>query len=175
MLRHIAPYLLVFPLAAAAQAPAVPKATLEELSKDLAKLQHAVMEAQTALQTQRTASQSPTGDATATFGSPEWKAMMTRSMADTVVITAANTKIRAGADSKAMWIADGSKGMKFPIIDRAGDWYAVGLSEPVKGFQTGWISAENVVPEKTTTLVTASTMRPVTVDNSAGGCPEFCV
>ena len=38
------------------------------------------------------------------------------------------------------------KNQTFPVIDRAGDWYAVALPEKTQGFSTGWVAATDVVP-----------------------------
>ena len=64
-----------------------------------------------------------------------------------VTITGKDPKIFKGADTNADIITIASMGQKFKVVDKVNDWYAVSLSHPTQGFDSGWVKASQVVAE----------------------------
>ncbi|MBM4334202.1 MAG: hypothetical protein FJ117_23830 [Deltaproteobacteria bacterium] len=62
-------------------------------------------------------------------------------------VTADKGTIYSGADAKTRPVEIVMKGEKFKVIDKIENWYAVSLSKPVKGMESGWLKATQVVPE----------------------------
>jgi len=122
----------MFPLIVAAQSGEIPKAAIDELANDMARLQKAVLDAQ--------AKQAAT-EAQANTNLPGEFRVTEK---EKVTVTAP-TFLYKGAGNKAGTIVKVSEGENFPVVDRTSDWYAVELKEPVNGLNVGWIPATAVV------------------------------
>lgn len=99
--------------------------SLKELSQDLAGLQLVIEQAKTRQDDMRFLSSISGG---------------------TVAVTAPNTFLHAGAGENTTQLTKAKIGEKFRIIDKAGEWYAVGLEKPYKGVDSAWVKARDVVP-----------------------------
>jgi hypothetical protein len=111
--------LLVLPFAAIGQTREIPKSAIDELSRDLASLQRAVLEAQSD-------QQSVYGKHSANMGS---------------VAVIEPTVLRAGAADTAPVILRAAKGKTFPLVAEAPGWYAVRTEQPFQGTNTAWLRA----------------------------------
>lgn len=117
------------PLSVIGQTQEIPQAARDELAKDISGFQALIAAAQ---QKQQAALA-----ARSLFGALG---------AASVAITSPVATVHAGADDKAAMIFKAKKDQTFPIIDRAGDWYAIGFKDKIKGQVTGWVPAKDVVP-----------------------------
>ena len=63
-----------------------------------------------------------------------------------VTITADSAGIYKGAAITAGVLDSASAGTKYPVLDKVGDWYAIALDEPLKGYSSGWVQAAKAVP-----------------------------
>lgn len=61
-------------------------------------------------------------------------------------MTSKSSEVRAGASDKAAPLLKAKLNQIFPVIDKAGDWYAVKIPENIGGVSSGWIQAADVVP-----------------------------
>ncbi|MEW5710635.1 MAG: hypothetical protein AB1830_17305 [Pseudomonadota bacterium] len=129
--------------AAFAQGDQIPKTAVEALAKDLAQLHEAVLDAQRRQQAYEIAR-------------AKWPGLGVSQ----VTVTNLSTGVRAGANDKAAVLLTAKKNQTFPVIDKAGEWYAVALPQKVQGLSVGWVPATDVVP-------TAGTIQPV----AGGGQP----
>lgn len=64
-----------------------------------------------------------------------------------VRLTQANAAIYNGADRSSEVLTNFPMGKTLPVVDKAGDWYAVLLDNKVGEYQVGWVPASAVVPE----------------------------
>jgi hypothetical protein len=101
----------------------IPQATIDEVAKDLANLNQAVLRAQQS---------SSVSIPVMTFGQ--------------IRVTDDNAPIKAGAGRFTTTIDHARAGTVYPILDKAEGWYAVRTGE--KSF--GWIKASDVVPVTST-------------------------
>jgi len=127
MNRKIFAFLALLPLAAIAQPGEIPKSTLDDLSRDLAQLQKAVLDAQAKQQIVE-------AKATNGFKYPD------------MVTLIAPTSLRVGATEKSPALVKASKGDSFPIVEHVGDWYSVKLDKPINGVKAGWLPAAATIP-----------------------------
>src|SRR5437899_2194818 len=108
-------FVCAFPLAALAQGTDIPKPVLDGLANDLAQLHQAVLEAQRKQQAY---------DIAAAKGF--WLSV------NEITVTNQSARVHAGAAEKAPLLLTASKNQTFPVVDKAGDWYAVALPEKVQ-------------------------------------------
>ena len=130
MKRLAAVLLCVWSFSVPVQGQEIPKAAVDALAKDLAALQDAVLDAQRTQQA---------NDLAVT----KFRLLGTSH----VTITTLDAILRAGANPKAEPVLTAKKFQTFPVIDRAGDWYAVALPQRTRGVSTGWVQAGDVVPQ----------------------------
>ena len=131
------------PLAALAQGGDIPKPVLDGLAKDLAQLHQAVLEAQRKQQA--------------------YEMAVTKFPAlgvNQITVTNQSAGVRAGANDKAALLQNASMNQTFPVIDKAGDWYAVSLPEKIKGVSSGWVRAADAVPTMRIVQTTAPGQQP---------------
>jgi len=64
-----------------------------------------------------------------------------------IKLTGKNVPIYKGADKSTGVVINLSEGKVLPIVDKVGEWYAVGLDQPNTEFKAGWVHASAVVPE----------------------------
>ena len=131
------------PLGALAQGGDIPKPVLDGLAKDLAQLHQAVLEAQRKQQAYEMAS--------AKF---PWLGV------NQITITSPSAGVRAGANDKAPLLLSAQKNQIFPVIDKAGDWYAVALREKIHGVSSGWVRAADSVPTMRAVQTTPAGQQP---------------
>ncbi len=123
------------PLSVIGQTQEIPQSARDELAKDISGFQALIAAAQQKQQA----------------------ALASRSLfgalgAGSVAITSPAATVYAGADDKTAMIFKAKKDQTFPIIDRAGDWYAIGFKDKIKGQVTGWVPAKDVVPRPSQTM-----------------------
>ncbi|HXF44912.1 MAG TPA: hypothetical protein VNK91_02220 [Burkholderiaceae bacterium] len=126
------------PLTAPAQGDQIPKAAVDALAKDLAQLHEAVLEAQRKQQAYEMAP-------------ARWPSLGVGQ----VTVMNPSTAVRAGANDKAAVLLTATKHQSFPVIDKAGEWYAIALPQQVHGVSAGWVPASDVVPSAGTIRLTA--------------------
>jgi hypothetical protein len=63
-----------------------------------------------------------------------------------LVVTAEKAELRKGAMETTPKIAEASEGKLYSVIDKASNWYAVQLEEPIAGQSVAWVSAASVAP-----------------------------
>lgn len=112
-----------------AQGSQIPDPVIRTLAKDLAELQQAVLAAQKQQQA----------------GIDKMNVFSQAGVAS-ITVTSAYAKVRAGAADGAPPLAQIAAGKKFRVVDKMDNWYAVSLDKPIKGLQTGWVSAADAVP-----------------------------
>ena len=66
--------------------------------------------------------------------------------AGSLTITADSAGIYKGAAIAAGILDSVSAGRQYPVLDKVGDWYAIALDEPLKGYSSGWVQAAKAVP-----------------------------
>lgn len=125
-MRILFPLVLLLPVTAVAQSPEVPRAVIEQLSKDLAQLQRAVAEAQAQLQWPRAVA----------IGSP----------LTPMVTVIENTSLRAAAAENSATVFRVAKGRSLPVVSEVNGWYAVQAESPVQGTITGWLKPGSATP-----------------------------
>ena len=64
-----------------------------------------------------------------------------------VKLTGKSVPIYKGADKSSGVVTKLSEGKVLPVVDKAGEWYAVGIDQPNTEFKSGWVHASSVVPE----------------------------
>lgn len=121
-MRNLLLLALCSPFVALAQTAPIPKDVVDRLAKDLANLQREVQAAQV--------QQQATNPKPALMG----------------LIVTEPTFLRTGAADKASTLYQVNKGTTFPVVSQVGDWYAVQMDEPYKGFNTAWVKAAAAVP-----------------------------
>ena len=126
MRKLVAIVAALLPAIAASQESSIPKPVLDGISRDLAELQAAVVEAQGRL------------------AAPQ--SLTFTSSTETVKITGIKPAIRLGAAQSAVSLFMATPGQTFQVVDKASDWYAIRLAQPVQGYSSGWVSAADVVP-----------------------------
>lgn len=118
----------LLPLQALAQAGEIPRPVLDGLAKDLAQLHQAVLEAQRKQMVYDLAARG-----------------FARAVSE-IIVTRPSANIRAGADERAPVLLSAKKNQTFPVIDKAGEWYAVELPDKAQGLSAGWVKADDAVP-----------------------------
>ena len=76
------------------------------------------------------------------LGRKQWAYMPSR-----LRIVRSQASIYRGADDDSGVLTKLPEGQTARIVDKAGDWYAIGLDQEVKGQRAGWVPASSVVPE----------------------------
>lgn len=139
IVKHLFVAIAAFaPLVSAAQSASIPKAVVDSIASDLADLQSAVVAAQSRLDS---------SSSTNSFGAslpPTYRVPNVLG----VEVTGAKPAVRAGASKGANKLLEPKRGEKFLVLDKADDWYAVKLPQPVEGHMTGWVNASDVIVEK---------------------------
>ena len=129
---------------ACAAGPAIPDSAVRQLAQDLDELQAKAIAAQRQTHLEKLA-----GDPNAWLAHPKQ-----------VVVTAQTARIFAGASNATRVLMSARQGTPYPIVDKAGDWYAVALDVATlgreagtmgadagsKGLVSGWINAKDVAP-----------------------------
>jgi hypothetical protein len=92
---------------AAQQSGALPDSVVRDIAKDLANMQRSVDEARR------------NQEAAMTAQAIKWPGV------SAITITSLSAPIRAGASETARSIAQAKQGMKYQVIDRVDEWYAV--------------------------------------------------
>ncbi len=129
---------------ARAAGPDIPDSAVRQLAQDLDELQAKVIAAQRQTHLEKLA-----GDPNAWLARPKQ-----------VVVTAQTARIFAGASSATKVLMSARQGTPYPIVDKAGDWYAVALDVATvgrevgamgadagsKGLVSGWVNAKDVAP-----------------------------
>jgi hypothetical protein len=132
MKRYVALYLFFAAASALAQPPgALPDSVVRDIAKDLAEMQKAIDDARRK-QEAATFAQFLKGQGVAA-----------------ITVTTASAPIRAGASDGARSIASAKQGMKYRVIDKVDNWYAVALDRPIGGLASGWLKAADAVPAAT--------------------------
>lgn len=70
-----------------------------------------------------------------------------------VKLTGKSVSIYKGAADFSGVVTKLPEGKVLPVVDKAGEWYAVGLDQPSVGYKSGWVHASSVVPETYTLQV----------------------
>jgi hypothetical protein len=83
------------------------------------------------------------------IGSPKYAAYALPSLRR-IKLTGKNVPIYKGADQTSGVLMKLSEGKVLPVLDKAGEWYAVGLDQTNTEFKSGWVHASAVVPESYT-------------------------
>ncbi len=134
--------------AAHAEQPKNLEATMGDIAKDLATLQKDV----------DLVSQKPTAYGFATLKG--------------VKLTGKSVPIYKGAADFSGLVMKLPEGKVLPVVDKAGEWYAVGLDQPNIGYKSGWVHASSVVPEtytlQTQTKPTTDSMYQQIMDKVKG-------
>lgn len=76
------------------------------------------------------------------LGKKQWAYMPSK-----LRIVRPHTSVYRGADAKSGVLTRLPEGQTARIVDKAGEWYAIGLEQEVKGQNTGWVSASSAAPE----------------------------
>lgn len=137
MKTAVATVILLLPLVTSGQEASIPKPVLEAIARDLTEMQRSIVEAQDRL----LGVQSPQG----------WRV-------EAVKMTSVAPTIRIGAAQTAASLFMPKPGQTFQVVDKAADWYAVRLPEPVQGFSSGWVNAADVVLTETYKKQTSSSV-----------------
>ncbi len=124
-------FAIIMPISSFAQSQQIPKSVLDDLARDLSQVNQAVLRARKLQDAQLLSVSQP------------------EQGVGVITVTNTSTNVHAGASDHSATIEKVVKGDTFPVIDKAGDWYAIGLPKSADGLNAGWVNAANVVPYTT--------------------------